>query len=70
MDTVDDESYAGSKNNWEKGWLVGAYQSYLDAHDTIVTCDLSENEKNVEKAKLLDGRKAALESYKAGIESH
>ena len=43
-----------------KGWLGGAYQSYLDAYDTIELCDLSENEKEVEKAKLLEARKTAL----------
>ena len=43
-----------------KGWLGGAYQSYIDAYDTLEECDLSENEKNKEKEKLLDARKTAL----------
>ena len=44
--------------------MVHAYQSYLEAHDTIKNCDFSEDEKNVEKVKLLDARKAALgDSY-------
>ena len=62
--STDDEKYAGSKLYWMKGWLGAAYQSYLDAYDTIENCDFSENEKNVEKVKLLDARKAALgDSY-------
>ena len=62
--STDDEQYAGSKHYWMKGWLGGAYQSYLDAYDTIENCDFSEDEKNVEKIKLLDARKAALgDSY-------
>ena len=54
------EKYAGSKLYWMKGWLGGAYQSYIDAFDTIEECDLSEDEKNVEKEKLLNARKTAL----------
>ena len=62
--STDDEKYAGSKHYWMKGWLGGAYQSYLDAYDTIENCDFSEDEKNAEKIKLLDARKAALgDSY-------
>ena len=63
-ENVEGEKYSGSKHYWMKGWLGGAYQSYLDAYDTIELCDLSENEKEVEKAKLLEARKTALgESY-------
>ena len=43
-----------------KGWLGGAYQSYIDAYSTLEESDLSEDEKNTEKAKLLDARKTAL----------
>ena len=59
-DCFNDEKYAGSKHYWMKVWLGGAYQSYIDAYDTIEECDLSEDEKNVEKAKLLNARKTAL----------
>ena len=56
----NDEKYAGSNHYWMKVWLGGAYQSYIDAYDTIEECDLSEDEKNVEKEKLLNARKTAL----------
>ena len=63
-ENVEGEKYSGSKHYWMKGWLGGAYQSYLDAYDNFELCDLSENEKEVEKAKLLEARKTALgESY-------
>ena len=40
-------------------------EHFIDDALIIVTCDLSEDEKNVEKVKLLDARKAALGSYYA-----
>ena len=41
----NDEKYAGSKHYWMKGWLGGAYQSYIDAYSTIEESDLSEEGK-------------------------
>ena len=61
-ENVDDESYQGSNHYWMKGWLGRAYQSYLDAEDTLKKCDLSEADKDVEMAKLLEARKTALGS--------
>ena len=34
-DCFNDEKYAGSKHYWMKGWLGGAYQSYIEAYDTM-----------------------------------
>ena len=56
----DDESYKGSNHYWMNGWLGRAYQSFIDAQDTLEKCDLSDADKEVEKAKLLDARKTAL----------
>ena len=55
-----DENYEGSKHYWMKGWLGGAFQSFIDANKVLEDCDLSEDDKNTERAKLLDARKSAL----------
>ena len=31
-EVVEDEDYKGSKHYWSKGWLGGAYQSFIDAN--------------------------------------
>ena len=60
LDNMADDDYTGSKHYWAKGWLGSAYQSFLDASKVLEVCDISEEDKNIEKAKLLDARKTAL----------
>ena len=43
-----------------KRWLGGAFQSFIDANKVLEECDLSEDDKNIEKAKVLNARKLAL----------
>ena len=59
-DSEGDENYEGSKHYWMKGWLGGAFQSFIDANKVLEECDLSEDDKNIEKAKVLNARKLAL----------
>ena len=56
----DDEKYNCVKHYLNKGWLGGAYQTYLDAIDVIDESDLQEEVKVVEKRKVLEARKLAL----------
>ena len=63
MEDESDEEYKGSKHYWSKGWLGGAYQSYIDAIATIEKCSMSEEEKKELKEKVLDSRKVALGKY-------
>ena len=59
-DGDDDQEYAGSKHYWSTGWLGGAYQSFLDANETVKKCDISEDIKNNVKENILESRKEAL----------
>ena len=60
-----DEIYASTKHYWEKGYLGGGFQTYIDALEVIEEMDISADEKNVEKARILESRKRALgENYK------
>ena len=62
--TVDgdgyDQDYDGSKHYWAKGWLGGAYQSFIDANETVEKCDMLEEEKKNLKETILRSRKEAL----------
>ena len=57
-----DETYEGTKHYWERGKLGSAYQTYLDAMEIIEKSELSEEEKETEKAKVLEERKFAFGS--------
>jgi hypothetical protein len=59
-DTKQDEKYAGTKHYWKEGRLGSAYQTFLDAHATIEESELDHDDKENEKAKLLEARKAAF----------
>ena len=59
-DSNQDDKYAETKHYWEKGRLGSAYQAFLDANDIIDNCDISEDEKEKEKAKVLESRKTAI----------
>ena len=58
----DDEYYAGSKHFWKNGWLGGAFQSFCDANEVVNTCDISEEDRKIIKAEILEARRAALGS--------
>ena len=55
-----DKQYAGSKHYWAEGRLGSAYQTFLDAHAIIEESDLDQDDKENEKAKLLEARKTAF----------
>ena len=55
-DDPQDDKYAGSKHYWAKGWLGGAFQSYIDTSEVIEDCDITDEEKKTEYAKLLYAR--------------
>ena len=55
-----DEIYASTKHYWEKGYLGGGFQTYIDALEVIEEMDISADDKNVEKARILESRKKAL----------
>ena len=58
----DDDEYAGSKHFWKNGWLGGAFQSFCDANKVLDACDISQEEKRIIKAEILEARKIALGS--------
>ena len=62
--TVDgdgyDQHYEGSKHYWSKGWLGGAYQSFMDAMETVEKCDMPEDEKETLKETVIRSRKEGL----------
>ena len=57
----EDEKYVGSKHYWKKGWLGGAYHSFIVAYDVIEESEIHDDEKKIEHDKLLEPRKIALE---------
>ena len=60
-----DEKYSATEHYWERGWLGSVYQFFLDANEIVEKGDLSENEKQTKKNKILEARKNALgSSYK------
>ena len=59
-DNDTDEPYDGSKHYGAKGYLGGAYQSFLDANETLEKCDISEEDKKIVRMKVLEARKTAL----------
>ena len=60
-----DEKYLNTKHYWAKGYLGGGYQTYIDALEVVDNIDFTEEEKNREKARILESRKDALgENYR------
>ena len=55
-----DNKYENTEHYWEKGWLGVAYRTFLDANFLIEKCEIAEDEKEKEKQKILDARKAAF----------
>ena len=57
-----DEKYSNTEHYWMKGWLGICYHVFLDANRIIESSDLSNEEKDKEKTRLLEARKNALGS--------
>ena len=59
-DTSHDDKYEGTKHYWESGRLGRVYQVFLEATELIETSDLTEDQKEEEKTKVLEARKSAF----------
>ena len=59
-ENYEDQKYSATKIYWEKGKLGTGYQSFKDANAIIEQSDLSEDEKDNEKSKVLEARKNAF----------
>ena len=57
---IHDEKYAGSRHYWKEGRLGTVYQTFLDAQEIIEESELHQDEKDKEKAKLLEAKKTAF----------
>ena len=58
--TNHDDKYSNTRHYWEKGHLGTMYQTFLDANEIIDNSDLSEEDKVIEKARVLEARKKAF----------
>ena len=58
--TEMDEKYLSIEHYLKAGWLGSAYQTFIDATDLIDEIELNEDEKHVEKEKILNARKLAI----------
>ena len=60
-DISEDNKYSDTEKYWKTGILTTVFQSFLDANEIVDSCsDLSEKEKDHEKAKILEARKCAF----------
>ena len=59
IEDYKDEKFDASKHYWKSGWLG---QSFIDADEVLEECDIPDENKHVEKAKILEARKMALGS--------
>ena len=59
-DVEESDKYFSTRHYWKEGRISTVFQTYLDATDVIEESELSEEEENVEKTKLLEGRKLAF----------
>ena len=61
----DDEKYLNTEHYWKEGYLGAGFQTYIDALDLVDSTEFTEEEKNLEKAKILNARQEALgQNYK------
>ena len=60
QDLEEDDKYLSCNRYWKDGYLGTASQSYLDALDILETSDLTEDEKHIEKEKVMEARKEAF----------
>ena len=59
-DLEDDDKYMKTIQYWEQGKLGTVFQTFLDVVDVIENSDLTEESKELEKAKVLAARKDAF----------
>ena len=60
-DILEDDKYSDTEKYWKTGIFTPVFQSFLDANEIVDSCsDLSEKEKDHEKAKILEARKCAF----------
>ena len=59
-DEKEDQTYSETERYWRTGNLTTVFQSFLDANEIVDGSNLSEEEKVVEKAKVLEARKIAF----------
>ena len=59
-DEQEDMKYTETEKYWKAGNLTTVFQSFLDANEIVDSSNLSEEEKVVEKAKVLEARKSAF----------
>ena len=55
-----DVKYEDTEHYWKNGWLGSVYQAFISANDIVDDSDMPEDVKTVEKAKILEARKAAF----------
>ena len=55
-----DDKYVKTLHYWEKGRITTIFQSYLDVLEVLENSDLTEESKELEKAKVLAARKEAF----------
>ena len=56
----DEDKYMKTIEYWKHGKLGTVFQTFLEANDVIDNSDLTEEYKEVEKAKVLAARKIAF----------
>ena len=59
-ETYEDDKYLTTKFYWEKGKLGTGYQVFMDANDIIDQSELSKDDKEKEKLRVLEARKIAF----------
>ena len=60
-DDLDNEDiYFKTSQYWKEGKLTSIYQTYLDVLDIIEKSELTDESKDVERAKVLEARKNAF----------
>ena len=59
-DLEENDKYLSCSNYWKEGQIGTVFQTYLDAIDIIDKSDLREDDKDVEKSKVLEARKQAF----------
>ena len=60
-DDLDNEDiYFKTSQYWKEGKLTSIYQTYLDVLEIIEKSELTDESKDVERAKVLEARKNAF----------
>ena len=61
-DLDEDDKYVKTLQYWKQGKVGTVYQIFLDVLNVIETSDLSEEDQNIEKAKVMESRKNSFGS--------